>query len=400
MASSVALADAGAKKSLVRQTTAAGEAIQASANRARVAHVGIMGAFAAGSVALFGDLVGADIAAVAGATLGNIVASAVLVEGGLAKVGLRFAGLRASIATGSVQIATSISGAFKVASVKATAALQQINVASRISATSHSANFIKSNSLVGASFTKMGKFAKLGLAAVVLSIVGAGAAFACTEDAAEGAGSSFLSIAGTIASLALFVPNLGGKLKALGGVLKGVGSNVKGFAVGAQMASSVAGSSVGSAALSATATGVSSGVGAALAPKKLGKKLIDGFKGAFSKLGRVLKRLSLRVLGKALFTAIRTAIVSAIAGIGSLLTAPFLAAAAAIAAIGGVAYMALFGAEETFLAKVKSTMGKVARFFNLSDDNTFQKGKDTKKQGRELRGKGVLDKRTNDISNG
>jgi hypothetical protein len=41
-------------------------------------------------------------------------------------------------------------------------------------------------------------------------------------------------------------------------------------------------------------------------------------------------------------------------------------------------------------------MGKVARFFNLSDDNTFQKGKDTKKQGRELRGKGVLDKRTND----
>jgi len=390
MKSSVALADAGAKKSLVRQTASAGEAIQGVANRARVAHVGIMGAFAAGSVALFGDLVGADVAAVAGGVLGNIVAQAVLVEGGLAKVGLRFKGLTTFIGVQSAKIVPMIGGSFKLASVKATAAMSRISISSKVTSEAHSRNFIKSNSLVGASFTKMGKFAKLGLAAVVLSVVGAGAAFAGTGDAAEGAGLGFLSVAGTIASLALFVPNLGGKLKALGGLFKGVGKSAKGFAVGAQMASSVAGGGVSSAALSATATGVSSGIGAAMAPKVLGKKLIDGFKGAFSKLGRVLKKLSLRVLGKALFTAIRTAITSAFVGLGSLMTAPFLAAAAAIAAIGGVAYLAIFGVEETFLAKVKKTMGKVARFFNLTNDNTVASGESAQATGRKLGSRGNL----------
>ena len=162
----------------------------AIAGKARIAHLGIMGAFSVGSVALLGDVVGTELSAIIGLVAGNIVSSLALTQNGFASLTARFAGLRTSIATGSVSIFTSISTAFKAAAVSAHTSLNSINAASTVTSVSVAAKFKTMASVVGTSFLKMGKFARFGIAGLAASLLLTSAAFADTGAAAEESGAN------------------------------------------------------------------------------------------------------------------------------------------------------------------------------------------------------------------
>jgi tape measure domain-containing protein len=374
------------------------------ANRARVTHLGMMGVFAAGSVALFGDILGTELSAVIGGTLGNIASQLLFTSNSMETLGSRYGKLTGSLGSGIKKLVDRARGSFKATSVSAFSSYSKISVGSKATAANHSQNFVKANATAGASFSKLGRLARVGFGAIALSTVFASVGFADTGDAAKTATASILGVIGGIATLAIMVPNLGAKLKAIGSLFKGVGKSTKGFAAGAQMASSVASNPASAAALSATGQvaasavqGVNLGVDAAVKPKKIFKKLKEAFAGGFAGLKRILKRLALKTLGRALFTAIRTGIAAAFVGIGALITGPIVAAFAAIAVVGGLLSLAIFGpTEETIFKKLDKTMKKIKRKLNFTNDNSRVNEEKAQFTARKLGAKGDLDSKVVD----
>jgi tape measure domain-containing protein len=187
MKSSVALADAGAKKSLVRQTAEAGASIQATANRARVAHLGVMGAFAAGSVALLGDVIGTELSAIVGLAAGNIASSMLLTGTSFASLTTKFAALRNSITTGSVALAATASKSFKVMAVSANTSMASMSTTSKITSASIATNFRNGTALAAGSLKKLGKLGRLVLGGLAASAIFTSTANASTGGDAGGA---------------------------------------------------------------------------------------------------------------------------------------------------------------------------------------------------------------------
>jgi tape measure domain-containing protein len=384
MQRSITLGNNESTKSMAQGAKNASANFTSIANKARVAHLGLVGLFAAGSVALLGDTFGTEISAIIGATTGQIVARLLLTEASVASLSLRFSGLLSAVTTGSVSIFTSVSSSFRAMAVSARASLASINVSSGITAAGISTKFRAAAASAGASFLSLGKVARYGLAGLFASLLFTGAAFADTGDSAASAGMSLLSVAGTIASLALFVPDLTGKLGRMGRVLVDIAGRTKGLALGAAMASGLAAPGIKSKGLDALSVAAGSAVSGATAPSRFSKSIIDGITGGIEKAKGKIGSLLKFTMGATISTAIRSAFLAAFAAVGTLLSAPFLAAAAGVVALGGLAYLAIFGVEETFLARVKKTMGKVARYFDLSSDNSVANGERAQTQGRKL----------------
>ena len=212
MRRSLATSDKAQKKSA--QNAAANFA--SIAGKARIAHLGIMGAFSVGSVALFGDVVGTELSAIIGLVAGNIASSLLLTQTSFTSLTARFAGLRASITTGSVGIFTAISTAFKTAAVSANTSLTAINTKSTLTAASIGAKFKAMSGVVGTSFLRMGRFARIGIAGIAASLLLTSAAFADTGGAAEDAGTdivgTLLNVGLAVTTVAALVPSIGKKI--------------------------------------------------------------------------------------------------------------------------------------------------------------------------------------------
>ena len=268
-------ASAKANKAMVRSNGIADKAQKASvakaasnftqiASKARIAHLGIMGAFATGSVALLGETFGTEFSAIIGVTLGNIASSMLLTGASFESIKLRFAGVRNSIITGSTVIAATTSKSFKLMAVSANTSMASMNTTSKITSKSIAANFKAGAAVASSSFRKLGKVGRFAIAGLAASLLFTSAAFAdvgeAGGEAAGGVAFSGATIADTLLNIGLaattvsaLMPSVGKKFSKL---FKTIGKRATGpLAAGFSTAfSSIASTVTASTALVAAGT--------------------------------------------------------------------------------------------------------------------------------------------------
>lgn len=216
MISSANISDKAQKKSVQKASTN----MTALAGKARAAHLGIMGVFAAGSVALFGDTLGAELSGIIGLVAGNIASSMLLTGTSFADLKLRFAGLRSSITTGSFALAANVYTSFKVMAVSANTSMASMGTTSKITSASIATNFKRAAASAIASFKKLGKVGRFAIAGIAASLLFTSAAYAdvgeAGGEAAEKAAFSSATIADSLLNIGLAALTVGSLMPSVG----------------------------------------------------------------------------------------------------------------------------------------------------------------------------------------
>jgi len=150
--------------------------------------LGVLAVTTTASIALFGDLIGAELASVIGILSGIMATSFLSGQGALTALGATFSGVRALITRGSVLIYTAGASAFKKLSISGITSLRALQVQNTITTTTMTAQWIKFgrsalSATTGFLGTAKGKF--IGIAGGALL---ASAAMTTFANASESAG--------------------------------------------------------------------------------------------------------------------------------------------------------------------------------------------------------------------